>query len=102
MPKLTLPLVLSFTIAGGALAQEIGDPAQGRALVHQWCVACHVVDHAGRGADAGPPLPALLEDHLRTPDEIRGWLASPHPAMPDLVLTRQEIEDVVAYLESLR
>lgn len=102
VPNWMLPLVASVALTGGTLAQEVGDPEHGRGLVRQWCVTCHVVGQDGRGADVGPALPILLQDNLRTPDEIRGWLANPHPSMPDLSLTRQEIEDVVAYLESLR
>ncbi|HEX6142557.1 MAG TPA: cytochrome c [Geminicoccaceae bacterium] len=102
MPKRMLLLVALHTVTTSASAQEYGDPEQGRALVTQWCTTCHVVDRSGEGADVGPPLPALLDHDLRTPDEIRGWLADPHPPMPDLDLSRQEIEDVVAYLESLR
>jgi cytochrome c len=82
-------------------ARAQGDPEQGRVLTRTWCTSCHVVDQEGLGADAGPALPALLGDGQRTADEIRGWLAAPHPPMPDFDLTRQEIEDIVAYLESL-
>jgi cytochrome c len=83
-------------------AHAAGDPETGRALAQQWCTACHVVDLEGHGTDAAPALPVLLSDDLRTADELRGWLAAPHPPMPDLDLTRQEIENIIAYLESLR
>ena len=82
-----------------ALAQ--GDPEAGRDIVRSWCTACHVVDLEGTGADAGPALPALLAGRQRSADEIRGWLADPHPPMPNLNLSRQEIENILAYLESL-
>ena len=78
-----------------------GDPEVGRELARTWCTSCHVVDIEGQGADAGPALPALLGDGQRTEDELRGWLAAPHPPMPDFALSRQEIEDIVAYLQSL-
>jgi mono/diheme cytochrome c family protein len=78
-----------------------GDPEAGRDIVRSWCTACHVVDLEGTGADAGPPLPALLAGKQRSADEIRGWLADPHPPMPNLNLSRQEIEDILAYLEGL-
>ena len=78
-----------------------GDPEAGRDIVRSWCTACHVVDLEGTGADAGPPLPALLAGKQRSADQIRGWLADPHPPMPNLNLSRQEIEDILAYLESL-
>ena len=82
-------------------ARAQGDPEVGRELAQRWCTNCHVVDYEGHGADAGPALPALLGDGQRTADEIRGWLAAPHPPMPDFDLSRHEIEDIVAYLESL-
>jgi mono/diheme cytochrome c family protein len=91
--------VVTMALAGSALAQ--GDADVGASLVTTWCTGCHVVDDDGHGADIGPPLPALLRDGQRTSDEIRGWLADPHPPMPNFDLTRQEIEDIVAHLERL-
>ena len=32
------------------------------------------------------------------PYRVRQWLNDPHPPMPNLPLTRAQIEDVVAYL----
>lgn len=79
-----------------------GDSEAGRDLAERWCTSCHVVEPEGPGTDAAPPLPALMADGGRTADDLRAWLSDPHPPMPDLALTRQEIEDIVAYLERLR
>jgi cytochrome c len=95
-------LVLFVTVSVAPAAWAAGDPERGRALAVQWCTSCHVVDLEGHGTDAAPALPTLLGSNLRTPDELRGWLVAPHPPMPDLDLTRQEIEDIVAYLVSLQ
>jgi cytochrome c len=92
------PLFL-LLLSTPALAQ--GDPEVGSEIVHRWCTACHVVDREGTGADAGPALPDLLAGKKRSADEIRGWLADPHPPMPNLNLSRQEIENILAYLKSL-
>jgi cytochrome c len=99
VPRVALLAVIVTAVAPPAGAQ--GDPEVGRELALRWCTSCHVVDEAGHGADAGPALPALLGEGQRTADELRGWLAAPHPPMPNFDLTRQEIEDIVAYLESL-
>lgn len=93
------PLFLLLLLSTPALAQ--GDPEAGRDLVRRWCTTCHVVELEGTGSDAGPALPALLAGKQRSADEIRGWLADPHPPMPNLELSRREIEDIVAYLQSL-
>jgi cytochrome c len=90
---------LLLLLSTPAFAQ--GDAETGRELVRRWCTSCHVVDVEGKGADAGPALPGLLAGKQRSADEIRGWLADPHPPMPNLNLSRQEIEDILAYLQSL-
>jgi mono/diheme cytochrome c family protein len=97
--SLVLVTLGALALASPACAQ--GDVAAGRQLALSWCTACHVVDLDGHGADVGPALPVLLGDGVRTPDEIRGWLADPHPPMPNFDLSRQEIEDIVAYLQSM-
>lgn len=99
MFRIVSAAAIVILVAPPALAQ--GDPEAGRELARTWCTSCHVVDIEGQGTDAGPALPALLGDRQRTEDELRGWLAAPHPPMPDLALTRQEIENIVAYLQSL-
>jgi mono/diheme cytochrome c family protein len=79
------------------------DAAAGARLAQQWCVNCHVVNGAGPTASVpqGPPSFHTIAGHLN-PDELRAFLTHPHGAMPDLALTRAEIEDLIAYIESLR
>jgi cytochrome c len=49
----------------------------------------------------GPPSFRIAAGHLN-PDQLRAWLTHPHGAMPDLSLTRAEIDDLIAYIETLR
>jgi hypothetical protein len=37
-----------------------------------------------------------------TADQLRTFLSHPHGAMPDLALTRSEIDDLVGYIETFR
>jgi hypothetical protein len=37
-----------------------------------------------------------------TADQLRAFLTHPHGAMPDLALTRAEIDDLIGYIETLR
>ncbi len=83
-----------------ASAQPV-DPVAGRRLANRWCTSCHVVDSGKGGTDAVPTLASIAHDPNRGPNWARQWLSSPHPPMPDLNLSRNEIEDVVAYLQSL-
>jgi cytochrome c len=86
---------------GAAQAQELA--AQGHEIARTWCAGCHVVEPGGAsGSDVAPPLPMVAQDPSLSPDRLRAWLADPHPPMPNLSLTREEIEALVAYIGSLR
>jgi hypothetical protein len=37
-----------------------------------------------------------------TAEQLRAFLSHPHGAMPDLALSRTEIDDLTAYIQSLR
>src|SRR5690348_16150606 len=76
-----------------------GDARTGHELTARWCTSCHVVDESGQGSDGAPPFSAIA--HQKSSGWLRAWLAAPHPPMPNFNLNRQQIDDVVAYLDSL-
>ena len=79
------------------------DATAGERLARQWCANCHVVDGAGPTTTIpqGPPAFRVIAGHLN-PDQMRAFLTHPHGAMPDLALTRAEIDDLIAYIETLK
>jgi mono/diheme cytochrome c family protein len=78
------------------------DAANGVRLGRQWCANCHVIDGSGPSATLpqGPPSFRVAAGHLNA-GELRAFLSHPHGAMPDLALTRAEIDDLIAYIERL-
>lgn len=80
-----------------AAQARAGDAAVGANLTQRWCSGCHVIGNASNGQDTAPSLPPNGQDQKW----VRAWLADPHPPMPDLHLSREEIDDIVAYLSSL-
>ena len=95
----TLALIVPFAPAVAA------DSNQGARLAERWCVSCHVPGpgmKTGPGTDAGPPFAQIAADPALTEQRLRGWLANPHPPMPNLNLTRAEIEDLIAHIRSLK
>jgi mono/diheme cytochrome c family protein len=43
----------------------------------------------------------MARDLKYRPSFIRGWLMDPHPPMPGIMLSRQQINDIIAYLQTL-
>lgn len=101
--KPALPATLVLLLAWALPIAAHADTAAGERLARQWCANCHVIDKTGPATTLpqGPPAFRIIAGHL-DPAEIRTFLTHPHGAMPDLALTRAEIEDLIAYIESLR
>jgi mono/diheme cytochrome c family protein len=93
-------LAAPLSVAGPAFAQ--GDVAEGRRIAQRWCASCHVVGPDTRGGDAAPPFLALANDPRKTEDYLRNWIRNPHPPMPNFNLARRDIDDLVAYIRTLR
>lgn len=96
-------VIAALLVCGGTVAPALaaGDADAGHQLAQQWCTGCHIVDSASQGPDTAPPFPAVAR---RTPGDhgwVRAWLGAPHPPMPNFNLSRRQIDDIVAYLDSL-
>jgi len=88
-----------------AVAQKLpGDPGAGRAVAQRGCAQCHVIGESeGQAAVNGvPTFAGLARDPSMTEARLQGFMQAPHPPMPDLALTRREINDVTSYILSLR
>ena len=87
-----------------AVAQEVGDIAAGRRLAENWCSSCHVVDASSRQgvSNGAPTFPAIARMKSTTPMALRAFLQTPHSRMPDLHMSREEIDNITTYILSLR
>jgi len=87
------------------LAQDLtGDPIRGRHLAREVCNACHAVDRGDYASPllGPPPFQALAENPEINPITLRVLLQTPHRDMPDLILDADEMDDIIAYITSLR
>jgi cytochrome c len=97
----TFPALL--VLAAEAAHPVRADVAKGAQIAHQWCANCHVVGANPTAAvPQGPPSFQAVARSGMSPDQLRAFLSHPHDAMPDLALTRAEIDDLIGYIESLR
>jgi cytochrome c len=94
-----LVAVTGLLLSGSAWGT--GEPEAGWRLARQWCAGCHIVDMSGHGAAYAPSFPTIAQERGKDQRWLRAWLISPHPPMPNMSLSRGEIDDVIAYLESL-
>ena len=98
-----LAAAMAVTVAAPVRAADTGDAGFGKLLAQTWCSSCHAISGTQRrGSDVAPPFVALVNGPQGLDDaRLRGWLHDPHPPMQGITLSRQQTEDIVAYLRSL-
>lgn len=65
----------------------------------RWCANGHTTPGGSSASDVAPSFRAVARDPLESADHLRGFLSRPHRPMPPLQLSRNEIENVIAYLQ---
>jgi mono/diheme cytochrome c family protein len=100
--RLPAVMLISFALAAAIAHPTEADSTKGSQLAQQWCASCHLTsaNRAGNVQEGPPSFPTIAR--ARTPSQLRAFLSHPHGAMPDLSLTRVEIDDLVGYIETLR
>jgi len=97
----------ALVVATSAAAQQRadGNPAEGKRLTLELCAGCHVVaeDQERPAIDVVPAFAAIANRQDTTAFRIRVFLQdTPHPVMPNFVFTDDEVDDLIAYILSLR
>ncbi len=102
---LALTACLGLSIAAdlpGANAQE-ADIAAGKAYAEDVCASCHAVS-AGESASPvleATPFQMVADTPGMTELALSVWLQSSHPTMPNIILSQDEMRNVIAYIRSL-
>jgi mono/diheme cytochrome c family protein len=97
-------LVLIFVCGPiSATAEVAGDPSAGRELANAWCGDCHGLERGQTDIEKNAPsFGAIAANRAVTPLALRAFFHTPHHRMPDLSLKHDEIDDLIAYILSLR
>ena len=89
--------VLSATPAFAA------DPDHGETLVKRWCATCHLVSSDQKGATIqAPTFASVAKRPGFDAAKIAFFLLDPHPKMPNMALSRDEADDIAAYIATLK
>lgn len=96
--------LLLVAIGAAPVPAAASDAVNGLALAELMCTRCHVVGPGLAGGRKGPRLPNTVNRKALDADALRAWLHEAHQQMPNfsLELTQKQIEDIAAYLDTLR
>lgn len=94
--------LLALLNLGGISQNALAGAQEGRELAQEWCQTCHVTEEEKPGVDVAPPWASIANDPTKTDGILRAWLAMPQGQMAHIALTRQQINDVMAYIHTLK
>ena len=104
VPTLILAALVLVGLGGRSPAQDIGDARRGLTVAQMTCARCHVIgkEQIRLRNRRAPNFEALANTPGMTPMAIRVTLRTSHREMPNLVLKNDEIDDIIAYIETLK
>ncbi len=85
-------------------ADNIGDAKLGLAYAQANCAGCHAILH-GEPDSPNPDSPAfkaVADTPGITRTALSVFLQSPHPTMPNLIIPRQDADNLISYILSLK
>jgi mono/diheme cytochrome c family protein len=96
----------SILVVSAAFASQPAFAAHadnGSRLAQRWCASCHVVSSSqSKGSDATPSFASIAQRADFNAEKLAFFLLHPHPIMPNMSLSRQEAQDIAAYIATLR
>ncbi len=104
MQRARLIVLFAFLLPLAAHAEEPGDKLAGLGYARTNCTECHAVV---AGSPWSPNVKApTFEAVARTPGmtgrALAAWLQTSHPSMPNIILGKEDRDNVIAYILSLR
>ena len=97
--------VALYALASAAHGQTPASIARGQEIAERACGGCHgIADRPGSTVQgtAAPSFAAIAGRPNQTLQRLQSFIMTPHRPMPGIPLSLAEVNDVVAYLLSLR
>ena len=85
-------------------AATLGDPKAGQVYAQTHCVSCHSIVPNGNTSPvtAATPFQTISDTGGMTRTALFVFFRSPHPTMPNLVVRGDDIDNIIAYILSLK
>jgi mono/diheme cytochrome c family protein len=94
---------LSMALAS-AQAATLGDPKAGQEFAQTHCASCHSIEPDGNKSpvNEATPFQAVADTGGITRTALIVFFRSPHVTMPNLIVRGDDVDNVIAYILSLK
>ena len=103
-PLLATAALLLLGTLQAATAQSPGAAERGRAVAERACAGCHAIgaDQPANAQNAGPPFRVLAARPDQSAQRLHSLIMTPHRPMEGVPLSLAEVDDLVAFILTLR
>jgi mono/diheme cytochrome c family protein len=96
-----LLVVALHRASGQTMPRDTSPVARGQSLVQAWCLTCHGIGrHDGSGINLN--FEAIAQMPSTTELSLRVFLQSNHRNMPNIIVKGRDLDDIVAFIMSLK
>jgi cytochrome c2 len=93
--------IVCLALIASPLCAFAADAPKGEIIAKRWCASCHLASSDQTLANSDAPSFTVIARKKLSSKKLAAFLTDPHPKMPDMSLSRSEIADIVAYINSL-
>ena len=103
MRRLVFSLVIAVSGTESAFAAEdVGDPQAGFEYARTVCSGCHGISAETSPVPKATRFREVADRPGMTGTALRVWIETYHPTMPNIVVDKQDMLNVIAYILSLK
>ena len=100
---LVIVFVQSLVGLASSAEAQTGDPGAGAAYAQQVCAKCHAIDRTGSSPElTAPPFKDVANTPGMTETALTVWLRTSHPTMSNIIVEPADMDNVIAYILSLK
>jgi cytochrome c len=84
---------------------QAADTASGLAVARRLCVNCHIVEPGGAKSEVTAGVPSFMAIAAKpgqSEDKLKTFMQNPHPPMPQVQFTVHELDNLAAYILTLK
>lgn len=101
LPALLAASTLLAAVTLAAAADE-GDAKAGLDYAKLYCSSCHGIADEDSPLPEAPRFDDVAHQSGMTPTALQVWLQTSHPTMPNIVVAPKDMQNVIAYILSLK
>lgn len=94
--------LIALGAASALAAEDVGDPQAGFEYARSVCSGCHGISAENSPMPKATRFREVADRPGMTGTALRVWIETYHPTMPNIVVDKQDMLNVIAYILSLK